>query len=266
MTKEVAWVWGLPLVRWTRERAVAEVGALVEAGRPSYFITANTHYAMLTHHMPRLRGLNERAAFLLADGSPLVLASRWLGNPLPERVAGADLIFDLSALAAAREYRLFLLGGRPGVAETAARRLRGAYSGLVIAGTACPEAEQLQGPDLAVLKDSIRAARPDLLIVALGQPKGEFWVEEHHEDLGVPVSVQVGATLDFVAGRVARAPQWLQKAHLEWAYRMALEPRRLGPRYARNGLFLARMVAGDLARHLGSRCAPSQAVHERPGG
>lgn len=240
-------VWGLPLAPWTRDRAAEAVTALIDAGRPALFITANTHYAMLSAADAGLRALNDRAAFLVADGSPLVLASRRSGTPLPERVAGADLIYDLAGRAAARGQRLFLLGGAPGVADEAARRLGEIYPGLVVAGTACPGADDLRGPGLEALIGAIRAARPDILLAALGQPKGELWLAEHLDALGVPACAQVGAALDFVAGRVRRAPRWLQRIHLEWAYRMAQEPARLAPRYARNALFLARMVARDLA-------------------
>lgn len=253
---EAVWIWGLPLVPWTRPETADRVMALVEANRPCYFITANVHYAMLTADDPRLRALNEGAAFLVADGAPLVWASRWLGTPLPERVAGSDLIHDLAARAAARGLRLFLLGGAPGIAEEAARRLGERYPGLVIAGTAAPPHRPLQAEELTRLLDLIRTARPDLLLVAFGQPKGEFWIAEHLEALGVPVSVQIGATLDFVAGRVRRAPRWLQRVGLEWAYRMWLEPRRLAPRYARNAAFLARRVASDFLRPAGRRPAP----------
>lgn len=254
MIDDAVTVWGLPLAPWTRDQATDAVTERVRARRPTYFITANTHYAMLSQQEPRLREVNRRAAFLLADGAPLVLASRRSRTPLPERVAGSDLIYDVARRAAQEGHRLFLLGGAPGIAIAAADRLRSLYPGLIIAGTACPDAEQLQGPGLPSLIESIQAARPDILMVALGQPKGEYWIADHHETIGAPVSVQVGATLDFVAGRVSRAPRWIQAIHMEWAYRLALEPARLGPRYARNALFLARMVLGN-ARVQPSRSA-----------
>ena len=117
------WVWGIPFTPLTLAETVAAVGGLIERGRPAYFITANTQYAMLTETDVGLRAFNARAAFVVADGAPLVWASRWQGSPLPERVAGSDLIFELSAAAAKKGYRLFFLGGAQGVAEEAARRL-----------------------------------------------------------------------------------------------------------------------------------------------
>jgi len=243
----VARVWGLPLSPMTRAQAVDEVDRLIAAGRPSYFVTANLHYAMLTAERPELRGVNQRAAFLLADGAPLVWASRRGATPLPERVAGSDLVYDLAARAAQVGHRLYLLGGPTGAAEAAARRLELLYPGLTIAGTACPPHRSLEPAEHDALVDGVRRARPDLLLVAFGQPKGEIWIDRHLDELGVPVSVQVGATLEFVAGRVPRAPGWMQRSGLEWAYRISTDPARLAPRYARNALFLARALGRDLA-------------------
>jgi len=245
-----AWVCGLPLSPMTRGQAAEAVMKLIEAGRPSFFITANTHYAMLTAERPELRPVNERAAFLLADGAPLVWASRRGPVPLPERVAGSDLVYDLCENAARLGRSVYLLGGGEGVADEAARRLQALYPGLRIAGTACPPPGSLVGEGCRRVIADVRAAKPDLLLVALGQPKGELWLAEHLDELGVPASVQVGATLDFVAGRVARAPRLFQKLGLEWAFRIYTDPARLFPRYAKNALFLF----GNIAREMtGSR-------------
>jgi N-acetylglucosaminyldiphosphoundecaprenol N-acetyl-beta-D-mannosaminyltransferase len=236
------------LARLTLAETVAAVGKLIEAGQPSYFITAPTHYAMLTEQHPDLRSINARAAFIVADGAPLVWASRWTGAPLPERVAGSDLIYELSAAAARHGHRLFLLGGAEGIAAEAARRLCERYPGLQIAGHVCPPFREPTAAEEADLIEQIRAARPDILMVAYGQPKGERWIVRHYEQLGVPVCVQVGASLDFAAGRVRRAPRWMQKSGLEWAFRLGLEPRRLFLRYTRNAGFIATRVVRDLGQ------------------
>ena len=246
-----ATVWGLPLTPLTRGEAVERVDELVRARIPSYFITANLHYAMLTASTPGLDRINRGAAFILADGAPLVVASRRTTNPVPERVAGSDLIYDLCELAARRGHRVFLLGGPPGIADEAGRRLVARYPGLQVVGTACPAASELQEPAVGALIEQIRSTRPDLLFVALGQPKGEFWLARHGAALGVPVAAQVGATLEFVAGRVRRAPKLFQRTGMEWAYRIYTDPRRLAPRYGKNALFLLRQVVRDrlLRRH-----------------
>ncbi len=243
---EVVSILGLHIAPLTLAQAVDAVVGLVDAGQPSFFITANTHYAMLTHADPDLKAVNARAAFVLADGAPLVWASRWKQSPLPERVAGSDLIFELCGQAARSGYRLFLLGGAAGVAKQAAKVLSQRYPDLRIVGTESPPFRALSAEEHTALLDRIRMARPDLLFVAFGQPKGETWIAEHLQTLGVPVCVQIGASLDFVSGRIRRAPRRLQKLGLEWAYRLWLEPSRLGPRYARNAWFLLSMVVRDL--------------------
>jgi N-acetylglucosaminyldiphosphoundecaprenol N-acetyl-beta-D-mannosaminyltransferase len=117
------WLWGIPFAAVSMSEAVSWIDRLIVAGTPSFFITANVHYAMLSHANPDLRAINDHAAFILADGMPLVWASRWHERPLPERVAGSDLIFEICALAAEKGYRLFFLGGAEGVAVRAAAQL-----------------------------------------------------------------------------------------------------------------------------------------------
>ena len=123
LVNEPVWVWGLPLAPFSLAATVEAVTELVEKGQPAFFITANTHYAMLTREHPDLQDVNARAAFIVADGAPLVWASRRRPVSLPERVAGSDLIFALSELAARKGYRLFFAGGAPGVAEGGSQRL-----------------------------------------------------------------------------------------------------------------------------------------------
>lgn len=235
-------VWGVPFAPLTRAGAVAAVAALIEAGRPSFFITANTHYLMLSNQHPELHTVNERAAFIVADGAPVVWASRRIGTPLPERVAGSDLIYDLCEQAVRFGHRVFLLGGAEGIASAAADRLADLYPGLQVVGTGSPPYRDLTDEENLALIARVREARPDLLFVATGQPKGELWINQNLERLEVPVCVQVGASFDFVAGRIRRAPRLLQRINMEWAYRLWQEPRRLGPRYARNAWFLLRVV------------------------
>jgi N-acetylglucosaminyldiphosphoundecaprenol N-acetyl-beta-D-mannosaminyltransferase len=245
-------VWGLHLKPFTMEDALARIDQLIDERRPTYFITANLHYAMLSSQDERLRKVNAGADFILADGMPLVWASRLMKTPLPERVAGSDLIWQLCERAARNGWRIFLLGGAEGIADEAARKLIEKHSGLAIAGIASPPFRQLTPAEELGLLSQIRDSRPDLLFIAFGQPKGELWLAEHYEKLSVPVSVQIGASLDFVAGKVRRAPRWMQRIGLEWVYRLAQEPCRLLGRYLRNGVFLVKMLitrTRNLRRH-----------------
>lgn len=247
------WVWGVPIAPLTFQQTVDEVEKLIQLGKPSYFITANLNYHMLTDKEPRLAAVNEGAAFITADGAPVLWGARLRGERLPERVTGSDLLFLLCARAASRGYRIFFLGGEPGVAEEAAQKLCERYPGLQIVGTEAPPFRPLSADEEQQLFSRIRDARPDMLFVAFGQPRGELWIAEHCRELGVPVSAQVGASFNFAAGRVRRAPRWLQKMRLEVVHRFYSEPMRLGPRYARNALFLVRMVCRDLFSFMGRK-------------
>ncbi len=256
-----AWVWGLSLSPLTMKETCEAAVRLVEGKHPSYFITANVQQAMLSEQLPELREFNANAAFLVADGAPLVWASRIKGTPLPERVAGSDLLFELSEQAARLGHRIFLLGGGAGVAQEAARRLELKYPGLLIVGVETPPFRPLTEREEVELQDRIRAARVDILFVALGSPKGERWMTKNLPMLNVPLCVQIGASLDFAAGRVRRAPVWMRRIGMEWAFRLAVEPRRLCSRYAANLWFILRMVTRDLTRWVRGQGPPPEARH-----
>ncbi len=242
-------IWGVPLQPLSFEQTVDVVDAWIATGRePGYFITANLNYVMLSNQQPELAEVNRRAAFLVADGMPLVWYSRVLGCRLPQRVAGSDLIYALCHRASRRGYRVFFLGGLPEVAEAAASRLVRLYPGLQLAGVESPPFRPLSAEENAALCRRIREAGTDLLLVAFGQPKGELWIHRNLDRLQVPMSVQLGASFDFVAGRVRRAPRWMQRCGLEWLHRVASDPRRLGPRMARNLLFLFTMLLRDAVK------------------
>ncbi|MBI1901716.1 MAG: WecB/TagA/CpsF family glycosyltransferase, partial [Planctomycetia bacterium] len=147
--------------------------------------------------------------------------------------------------AAARGYKVFFLGGALGVADEAASKLCQRCPGLKIAGVESPPFTQPTPEENERLVARVRASGADVLLVALGQPKGEIWLHENCQALGVPACVQLGASLDFVAGRIQRAPRFWQRIGLEWAYRMFREPRRLAPRYFRDALFLAMALCRD---------------------
>ena len=198
----------------------------------------------------------------MADGAPLVWASRWKRLPLPERVAGSDLIFAVSAQAAKKGHRLYFLGGAEGVAAQAVAWLCEQFPGLQVVGCESPPFRELTVDEQDALAARIRAARPDILFASFTQPNGERWLAANCDSLGVPVSANIGAAIDFAAGRIRRAPRWMQNSGLEWAFRLGTEPRRLFGRYVRNAWFIARMVARDIRQATGRRhmCHPSSHV------
>ncbi len=243
-------IWGVPFSRLTLAETLRHIDALIAAGRPSYFITANLNYNMLTARHPELAAVNQHAAMILCDGMPMVWWSRLTTTPLPERVAGSELIYALSQWAARKGYRIYFLGGAPGVAQAAANKLRERYPDLQVAGVDCPPFRPLTREEEAALTQRIRASRAEIVYLALGQPKGEQWMARLQGQMGSAVCVQLGASFDFVAGGVPRAPIWIQKIGLEWAFRLVQEPRRLAGRYQNNGRFMLGQVARDVTRLL----------------
>lgn len=240
-------VLGLELAPYTQRDAIERIEELIERRQPAFFITANLHYAKLTNRDDEIRRINGDADFLLADGMPLVWLSRLSGRRLPGRVTGADLVPRLCEVAAERGHRVALFGALPDIVEKAAQRLQERHPSLKLVDVYSPEPEDLRPENDGRMIQRLRAAEPDLLFVALGQPKGERWISRTYRRLGPVVSVQIGASLDFVAGKVQRAPRWMQRTGLEWTYRIWTEPNRLGPRYLDDLLFLGRHAASKLA-------------------
>ena len=244
-------VWGLPLAKVTLGGTLAYLDQRIRSGVPGYFITANLNWAMLVDQDPALLDIGRQASLVTCDGMPLLWWSRILGDPLPERVAGSELIYAIAKWAANRGYRIFFLGGAPGVAGKAAQTLRDRYPGLQVAGVESPPFRPLTEEEEQRLVQQIRGTAPDIIFVAFGQPKGERWIAQHYRDLAAPVTVQLGASFDFVAGGVPRAPRWVQRSGMEWLYRTYQEPRRLTMRYARNAFFLGKSILQYLGRGRG---------------
>jgi N-acetylglucosaminyldiphosphoundecaprenol N-acetyl-beta-D-mannosaminyltransferase len=216
----------------TLMEAVDAVDALVASGQGGYVVTPNVDHVVIASRRDDFRQAYAGASLSVADGQPIVWSSRLLGTPLPEKVSGSDLVPPLMERAARRGWRVYLIGAAPGVAELAAARL--VASGVDVVGTSAPMIRStLDGPDpegeaAAAL---VRDHRPDLVLVAFGAPKQELWMCRHRETLRPAVLLGIGATLDFVAGRIARAPRWVSRSGLEWLWRLAREPRRLWRRY-----------------------------------
>lgn len=229
-------VGGIPTARVTRAELaemmlhdcrMARAGALAH---PRVVISSNGAVIARYHGDWEFRQLVAQADIVDADGAPLVIASRWLtARPLPERVATTDLIHDCSALAAENGVRFFFLGGRPGVAFAAAKRLGSLYPGLQVAG--CRDGYFGEGEEVAI-RQCIKDAGTDILWLGLGSPAQERLATRWRRELaGVAWIRTCGGLFDHVAGNVSRAPVWMQEAGLEWLHRMRQEPRRLGPRY-----------------------------------
>lgn len=235
---------GVPFDPVTINGAITRIDEMIATRQPHYVVTANVDFLVQAHRDVELRRILLDADLVLCDGAPLLWASRWLGNPLPERVAGSDLVPSLLRHAATRGHRIFFLGAAEGVAAQAAAALRSEHPNLNIIGHYAPPFAALLEMDHREISRRIREARPDLLLVSFGCPKQEKWIAMHFRALGVPVSIGVGATIDFLAGRMKRAPAWMQRTGTEWLFRLGQEPRRLFRRYAQDlALFVPIMAA-----------------------
>jgi len=222
---------GVPFDRVTSVDSLRIIGQMIASGRPHYAATANVDFAVQALKDVELHRILADADLVLCDGMPLVWASRFLGNPLPERVTGSDLVPLLLAEAELKGWRVFFLGGTDASVATAAERVRMRHPKLELVGAYSPPFKPLLEMDHEDIVRRVREARPDILLVAFGCPKQEKWISMQLRHTGVPLSIGVGATIDFLAGSVRRAPLWMQRTGLEWVFRMLQEPNRLFRRY-----------------------------------
>lgn len=207
---------------------------------PLMVVGANAYMVTLAERNSRFAEAMQAADLAVPDGISVVMASRLLRAPIPERVPGGDLMERMCAEAAHYGFRVFLLGGLPGAALMAAFNLRERYPGLQVCGTYCPPLGfERDEAELAFIRRAVEKAEPDLLCVAFGSPKQEIWMMENR-NLPVGAMLGVGAALDTQSGLRRRAPLWMQRVGMEWFFRLAMEPRRLGRRYvAGNTEFIA---------------------------
>jgi N-acetylglucosaminyldiphosphoundecaprenol N-acetyl-beta-D-mannosaminyltransferase len=231
------------------DQAVAQIFAWVQdtAGRCQFVVTPNVDHVVLLQKHAGLQAAYRDAGMVLVDGAPVLWSSRLLRRPLPERVAGSDLVPALfSAASSERRLRIFLLGAGPGVAERAVTNIRSRWPAVEVVGTYSPPLgfEKNETENKAILA-RIAGARPDVLIVGLGAPKQELWVHQNRSRLTAKVALCVGATIDFLAGERSRAPIWMRDVGLEWLYRVASEPRRLAARYAKDAWIFPRLLARE---------------------
>jgi N-acetylglucosaminyldiphosphoundecaprenol N-acetyl-beta-D-mannosaminyltransferase len=238
-------LFGMQIDRLSMRETVDQV--LDWCGQPSgetcrYVVTPNVDHAVTFQRRADLRLAYSQASLVLADGAPIVWASRLLRKRLPERVAGSDLVPRVFE-SARRPLRVFLLGAEPGVADQAAERIIRQWPNVEVVGTCSPPPGfEYDSHENARILAAVAAAEPDLLLVGLGAPKQELWVHRYHRQLSAKVAICAGATIDFLAGHRQRSPRWMQRVGLEWLHRVLSEPRRLAGRYARDAWVFPQLV------------------------
>ena len=253
-------LFGLPITNVTMAQAIARIEGYIQSGKTHQIATANLDFARNSLKNDYLQRIICECSMVLPDGAPMLWASSLFEQPLKERVTGVDLIPELARLSAAKGYGIFLLGSNEEDSRLAAEVLRKRYPGVRIVGRHCPAVAPLHAMDNEDILRRIEAAEPDILLVAFGNPKQEIWIHRHRERLKVPVAVGIGGALNMIAGSLKRAPRWVQTMHLEWAFRMAQEPRRLLPRYVRDAAALITHLPLGLAAN---RMQPLERRHGR---
>ena len=216
----------------TMAETLNEIDKLIQKKNCSYVVTPNVDHIVRLEKDEELQKVYKNASLILTDGKPLIWISKWYKTPIKEKISGSDLFPRVCQLAANKNYTMYLLGAAEGVADTAAKNLMKKYPGLNIVGTYSPPfGFEKNKQEMNKIKTQIQDVHPDILIVGLGCPKQEKFMYYHCKELGVPISLGLGASIDFEAGNIKRAPKWMSNHGLEWLYRFSKEPKRLFKRY-----------------------------------
>ncbi|MEO6603789.1 MAG: WecB/TagA/CpsF family glycosyltransferase [Polyangiaceae bacterium] len=237
----------LPVDSVNLGQALDVIDSLVQQRQGGTVFTPNVDHVVQAEHDPRFRAAYDAVSLSLVDGMPLMWAARWLKTPLPEKISGSDLVLPLMRRAAERGHRVYFLGGAPGAAELAKQKLLLELPQLKIVGVDAPRVNVDAPPEAQrAILERITQANPDLLLLALGAPKQEIWGHEQSPNLHGVVVIGVGASLEFIAGTVRRAPRWISNIGMEWLYRLLQEPRRLAGRYLLRDPQFFRIIARQL--------------------
>ncbi|MCL2817573.1 MAG: WecB/TagA/CpsF family glycosyltransferase [Clostridiales bacterium] len=220
--------------------ALLRLRPFIGRGEARQAVTLNAEMLFRAQKNPELLRVINEADLVTADGAGVVWAARVLGVPLKERVAGVDLMTELCRRAAASGWKIFLLGGAPGVAELAARNLRQLFAGIDVGGTYHGFFAGEEGGEEKLLA-RIEAVCPQILFVGMGSPRQEYWISQNRKRLACDIALGVGGSLDVIAGKVKRAPVFWQKMRLEWLWRAILEPKRI-PRLLFLPLFVLKIL------------------------
>ncbi len=238
---------GVPVDDVMMGEALDRVEKMIAEGGMHQVATANVDYLVHAKNDAEYRRILCMCDLVVADGMPIIWASRLFGVPLRERVAGADMVPELVRLSGEKGYGIFLLGATPEVIEAAERKMQAISPGVRVVGRMSPPVKPLDQFDNEPILAEIERTKPDILLVAFGSPKQEKWISRNRHRLNVPVCLGIGGTLDFMAGTVKRAPKWMQKVGMEWVFRMCVDPHRLVPRYWADALWMSRYLFVQIA-------------------
>ncbi len=227
----------------TMEQTLDEIERLIALNKNAYVVTPNVDHIVQLERGGVLCNIYKDADLILTDGKPLIWISKLYGTPIVEKISGSDLFPLLCQRAAEKGYKMFFLGAAEGVAAKAAENLTAKYPGLQVVGTYSPPVGfEKNSREMAKIEEMIKTAAPHILVVGLGCPKQEKFIYNNRERLGVPIALGLGASLDFEAGNIKRAPKWMSDHGMEWLYRAVSEPKRLAKRYLTDAVEIAPIV------------------------
>ena len=227
----------------TMSETIDEIEQMIESGKRSYVVAINVDVVMKIENDSYLKKVVDGADMVLVDGMPLVWISKMQGKPLKAKISGSDLVPLLCEEAAKKNYSVFIIGGKDGIALQAKRHLERSMLGIRIVGTyAPPLGFEKDDDELNKINEMISNVKPDLLIACFGCPKQEKWIYENINKYNAKVSICAGATVDFLAGNVKRAPHWMSEHGLEWFYRFLQEPKRMFKRYFIDDIKILRLI------------------------
>jgi N-acetylglucosaminyldiphosphoundecaprenol N-acetyl-beta-D-mannosaminyltransferase len=227
----------------SKEEVLNEIERMIKHRVPGHVIALNIDQIVRIEYDTYFRRICNHASLLLMDSTPLRWIAKFYHISIKEKLSGSDFIFDLCEMAVQKGYSMFLLGAAPGVADIAAKKLQNKYKGLHIAGCYSPPMGFETDPqEIEKINQLLIASRADMLIVGMGVPKQDIFIYENMHKYQIPMSFSVGATIDFIAGVQKRAPKWMSKAGLEWAFRMCHHPQRLIKRYLKDDIAIFRIA------------------------
>lgn len=222
---------------------VQAIEQMIASDKKSYIVAINVDVVMKIENDPYLKKVVDAADMVLVDGKPLIWISKLYGWPLKAKVSGSDLVPLLCKVAAEKGYKIFIIGGKDGIANRAKKRLENIFPSIQIVGTyAPPYGFEKDKHELDKINQMVSNVHPDLLIACLGCPKQEKWIYENISKYDAKVSICAGATVDFLAGNVKRAPKWMSEHGLEWFYRFSQEPKRMFKRYFIDDIAILKLV------------------------
>ena len=227
----------------TMDETLQAIDRLIQEDKNAYVVTPNVDHIVRLEKNSEFQEVYEHADLILADGKPLIWISKKYKTPIQEKISGSDLFPLLCKMATEKGYKMYFLGAAEGVVTKAAENLRNRFPGLEVVGTYSPPfGFEKDTAEIEKIIRMIKTVKPHILVVGLGSPKQEKFILNYREQLKVPISLGLGASLDFEAGNIQRAPDWMSRNGLEWFYRFIHEPRRLFKRYFVDDMKIVKLI------------------------